>query len=80
MFLVSIRTVAEPLRMVLVVRQVSRSIQAKEGFVMDPHFTEYLAAVAGMAELYGEPCPETGSDFHEEVPCVDCPDVVAAMP
>jgi hypothetical protein len=52
---------------------------AKEGFTMDPHFNEYLAAVAGMAELYGEPCPDTGSEFHEDVPCVGCPgEAVAA--
>ena len=45
---------------------------------MDPHFDEYMAAVAGMADLYGEPCPDTGSEFHEDVPCVDCPQAVAA--
>lgn len=41
---------------------------------MDPHFNEYLAAVAAMGELYGEACPETGSEFHEEVPCAGCPE------
>ncbi len=31
---------------------------------MDPHFNEYLAAVAGMQELYGDlPC-DTGTEFH----------------
>lgn len=47
---------------------------------MDPHFNEYLAAVAAMGELYGEACPETGSEFHEheEVPCVDCPESAVA--
>ncbi len=31
---------------------------------MDPHFNEYLAAVAGMNDLYGElPC-DTGTEFH----------------
>jgi hypothetical protein len=52
----------------------------KEGLAMDPHFNEYLAAVAGMSELYGEGCPETGSEFHEETPRADCPEatVVAA--
>ena len=64
--------------MIPVVRQISRQFPAKEGFVMDPHFDEYMAAVAGMADLYGEPCPETGSEFHEDVPCVDCPQAVAA--
>jgi len=33
---------------------------------MDPHFNEYLAAVAGMNELYGEPPCEGRSEFHEE--------------
>ena len=32
---------------------------------MDPHFAEYLAAVAGMHDVYGElPCDGT-SEFHE---------------
>jgi hypothetical protein len=31
---------------------------------MDPHFNEYLAAVAGMHDIYGElPC-DTASEFH----------------
>jgi hypothetical protein len=30
---------------------------------MDPHFNEYLAAVAGMHDIYGElPCE--GTEFH----------------
>lgn len=45
---------------------------------MDPHFNEYLAAVVGMGELYGEPCPETGSEFHDEASCVDCPEPAGA--
>jgi hypothetical protein len=45
---------------------------------MDPHFNEYLAAVAGMTELYGEPCPEAGSEFHDDTPCVDCPEPTVA--
>ena len=32
---------------------------------MDPHFHEYLAAVAGMQDLYGEPPCEGTSEFHE---------------
>lgn len=33
---------------------------------MDPHFNEYLAAVAGMHDIYGElPC-DTGTEFHVE--------------
>jgi hypothetical protein len=35
---------------------------------MDPHFNEYLAAVAGMHETYGEPPCEGCSEFHEEQP------------
>jgi hypothetical protein len=43
-------------------------LSAKEGFIMDPHFNEYLAAVAGMHEMYGEPPCEGRSEFHEEQP------------
>jgi hypothetical protein len=46
--------------------EVTVFFPAKEGFVMDPHFNEYLAAVAGMHELYGEPACESGTEFHEE--------------
>ena len=35
---------------------------------MDPHFHEYLAAVAGMQDLYGEPPHEGESEFHAD-PC-----------
>jgi hypothetical protein len=37
---------------------------------MDAHFNEYLAAVAGMQELYGERGDEHLSDFHQEHPAV----------
>jgi hypothetical protein len=40
--------------------------QAKEGFIMDPHFAEYLAAVAGMHDTYGEPHCDGTSEFHDE--------------
>jgi hypothetical protein len=40
--------------------------KAKEGFIMDPHFNEYLAAVAGLHDLYGEPPCEGCSEFHAE--------------
>jgi len=33
---------------------------------MDPHFAEYLAAVAGMHDMYGEPPCDGTSEFHEE--------------
>lgn len=32
---------------------------------MDPHFSEYLAAVAGMHDLYGEAGDDRPTDFHE---------------
>jgi hypothetical protein len=32
---------------------------------MDPHFAEYLAAVAGMHDTYGEPPCDGTSEFHE---------------
>ena len=33
---------------------------------MDPHFSEYLAAIAGMHDIYGD-CPEDHpSEFHED--------------
>lgn len=35
---------------------------------MDAHFNEYLAAVAGMQELYGDRGDEHPSDFHDEHP------------
>jgi hypothetical protein len=37
---------------------------------MDAHFNEYLAAMAGMQELYGERGDEHPSDFHAEHPVV----------
>jgi len=39
--------------------------KAKEGSIMDPHFAEYLAAVAGMHDLYGDPPCDGTSEFHE---------------
>jgi len=33
---------------------------------MDPHFNEYLAAIAGMNDLYGAPPCDGTSEFHEE--------------
>lgn len=34
---------------------------------MDAHFNEYLAAVAGMQDLYGHPAEDHPTDFHDEV-------------
>jgi hypothetical protein len=32
---------------------------------MDSHFNEYLAAVAGMQEVYGHPADDHPTDFHD---------------
>ena len=32
---------------------------------MDPHFNEYLAAIAGMHDVYGEKPEDHPSEFHE---------------
>ena len=32
---------------------------------MDPHFPEYLAAVAGMNDLYGEAGDDHPTEFHD---------------
>jgi len=37
----------------------------KEGFSMDAHFQEYLAAIAGMHDIYGDAGDEHPSEFHE---------------
>lgn len=34
---------------------------------MDPHFHEYLGAVAGMNEVYGGPVDEGPSEFHGDL-------------
>lgn len=33
---------------------------------MDSHFHEYLAAIAGMCEIYGEPPEDHPTEFHED--------------
>jgi len=33
---------------------------------MDPHFNEYLAAIAGMHELYGEQPEDHPTEFHAD--------------
>ena len=33
--------------------------------VMDPHFHEYLAAIAGMHDVYGEKPDDHPTEFHE---------------
>ena len=32
---------------------------------MDPHFNEYLAAIAGMHDVYGEKADDHPTEFHE---------------
>ena len=32
---------------------------------MDPHFPEYLAAIAGMHDQYGESADDRPTEFHE---------------
>jgi hypothetical protein len=49
---------------------------------MDAHFHEYLAAVAGMQDLYGHPAEDHPTEFHDDVtPPADVaePVVVAAV-
>jgi len=45
---------------------------------MDAHFSEYLAAVAGMQDLYGHPAEDHPTDFHDEV--MPPADAAAAVP
>lgn len=45
---------------------------------MDPHFNEYLAAVAGLHDLYGEPPCDGPSDFHEQPAVEPHPEPAAA--
>lgn len=33
---------------------------------MDPHFNEYLAAIAGMHEVYGDHLEDHPTEFHDE--------------
>lgn len=49
---------------------------------MDAHFHEYLAAVAGMQDLYGHPAEDHPTEFHDDVtPAADTaePAAVAAV-
>lgn len=45
---------------------------------MDPHFNEYLAAVAGMEDIYGEPADERPTEFQGACPAVVSEAAVAA--
>ena len=33
---------------------------------MDPHFNEYMAAIAGMHDVYGDRPDEHPTEFHED--------------
>jgi|LakMenEpi03Aug12_release.lakeMendotaPanAssembly.Ray.scaffolds.fasta_scaffold05455_15 hypothetical protein len=33
---------------------------------MDPHFNEYLAAIAGMHEVYGDRPEDQPTEFHDD--------------
>jgi hypothetical protein len=44
---------------------------AQEAAIMDAHFREYLAAVGGMQDLYGERGDDHPTDFHDDtVPAI----------
>lgn len=43
-----------------------QSFQVTEDSLMDPHFNEYLAAIAGMHELYGEQPEDHPTEFHAD--------------
>ena len=47
---------------------------------MDPHFHEYLAAIAGMHDVYGDHPDERPTEFHEDhaVAVPDAPPVPVA--
>jgi hypothetical protein len=42
---------------------------------MDAHFNEYLAAVAGMQDLYGHPAEDHPTEFHDDAAVTPVADV-----
>ena len=46
---------------------------------MDAHFREYLGAIAGMQELYGDRPDDCPSDFHLPEAAAAAPEVVPAV-
>lgn len=44
---------------------------------MDPHFNEYLAAIAGLRDIYGERPDDQPTEFHDEAAAVDAGELVA---
>ena len=45
---------------------------------MDPHFHEYLAAIAGLNEVYGDHPDDPATEFHAELDVVVEPAATAA--
>lgn len=45
---------------------------------MDPHFPEYLAAIAALGELYGDRPDDRPTEFHDEPTAVAVAEPVAA--
>jgi len=43
-----------------------RFLNLKEDLRMDAHFSEYLAAVRAMQEIYGERAEDVPTEFHRE--------------
>ena len=43
-----------------------RFLNSKEDRRMDAHFSEYLAAVRAMQEIYGEQAEDFPTEFHRE--------------
>lgn len=46
---------------------------------MDAHFHEYLAAIAGMHDIYGDVGDDHPSDFHQSSECGEADTVSAAV-
>ena len=47
---------------------------------MDAHFNEYLAAVAGMHEIYGDPEDGRPVDFHDDTAAATADVTESAVP
>jgi hypothetical protein len=44
----------------------NRTSQTREVRIMDAHFREYLAAVAGIRDVYGEAGDDRPTEFHDD--------------
>ena len=47
---------------------------------MDAHFNEYLAAVTGMQDVYGEPCDGRPTEFHDDTVPATSTDAAVEVP